>query len=63
MQQSTNFDWISDILLTLISRSIDKVDNVHEKNPNKMMRLLLEKSLLIYAHTNQTIFLIVNNKS
>ena len=34
MQQSTNFDWISDILLTLISRSIDKVDNVQEKNSN-----------------------------
>ena len=35
MQQSTNFDWISDILLTLISRSIDKVDNVQEKNTNR----------------------------
>ena len=37
MQQSTNFDWISDILLTLISRSIDTVDNVHEKNTNEQL--------------------------
>ena len=44
MQQSTNFDWISDILLTLISRSIDKVDNVQEKNTNILIKVL--KSLL-----------------
>ena len=41
MQQSTNFDWISDILLTLISISIDKVDNVQEKNSNTLPGILL----------------------
>ena len=40
MQQSTNFDWISDILLTLISISIDKVDNVQEKNSKELYILL-----------------------